>query len=482
MPPILLYQGPAEFTRRMPVGRKEAFSIQLLQLLDAGLVWMAFWAASWFRGPIREVVNAYDGEMSLSQMSWVLYIVVPFTPLALEFFRFYTRPRTKTALQSFSQLVKALLFMALVIGMMVVFAQISGASRLILSLGGLLTLLVLFTRDRVLHAYLRRQELRDYAKERIILAGSDAEIDGFLEGVDTEIQGTWKIVARFDLSQRPVEELYAILKEKSVERVIFAARDIEFGKVAEGVEACELQGVEAWIAASFIRTQIARPTFDLVGRQPMLVLRSTPELSWELAMKAVIDRVGAFILILATSPAWIVAMIGIRLSSPGPVFFRQRRAGRYGKPFRMWKFRTMVPDAEALLAKTKEEHGNHMDGPVFKLDRDPRVFAFGAFLRKTSIDELPQLLNVLRGHMSLVGPRPLPLYEVDAFEKSEHRRRLSVKPGITCEWQAGGRNKITSFEQWVEMDLRYIDNWSLWLDIKILLRSIPAVLLGRGAN
>ena len=148
----------------------------------------------------------------------------------------------------------------------------------------------------------------------------------------------------------------------------------------------------------------------------------------------------------------------------------------------MWKFRTMVPDAEALLAKTKEEHGNHMNGPVFKLQRDPRVFAFGAFLRKTSIDEFPQLLNVLRGQMSLVGPRPLPLYEVDAFEKSEHRRRLSVKPGITCEWQAGGRNRITSFEEWVEMDLQYIDNWSLWLDIKILIRTVPAVLLGRGAN
>lgn len=466
----------------MPVGRKEAFSIQLLQLLDAGLVWVAFWIASWFRSPIRESIGWQDAEMSLSQMSWVLYIVVPFTPLALEFFQFYTRPRTKTALQSFSQLFKALLFMALAIGMMAVFAQLPGASRLILGMGGLFTLFVLFARDRLLHSFLKRRELSDYAKERVIIAGSDDEIETFLNGVEPDIRNLWKVVARFDLSLRPVEELYGLLKEQSVERVIFTARDTEFGKVAEGVEACELQGIEAWIAASFLRTQIARPTFDLVGRQPMLVLRSTPELSWELAMKAVLDRVGAFLLILATSWIWVIAIIGIRLSSPGPIFFRQRRAGRYGKPFRMWKFRTMVPDAEALLQKTKEAHGNHMNGPVFKLDRDPRVFPFGVFLRKMSIDELPQLLNVLRGHMSLVGPRPLPLYEVDAFEKSEHRRRLSVKPGITCEWQAGGRNKINSFEQWVEMDLRYIDNWSLWLDIKILIRTVPAVLLGRGAN
>jgi len=158
------------------------------------------------------------------------------------------------------------------------------------------------------------------------------------------------------------------------------------------------------------------------------------------------------------------------------------RAGKYGKPFRMWKFRTMVAGAEDLLDKIKQEHGNHMVGPVFKLDRDPRIFAFGAFLRKLSIDELPQLLNVLKGDMSLVGPRPLPIYEVEAFCEISHRRRLSVKPGITCEWQAGGRNKITSFDDWVAMDLRYIDNWSLWLDFKILFKTIPAVLLAKGAK
>ena len=166
----------------------------------------------------------------------------------------------------------------------------------------------------------------------------------------------------------------------------------------------------------------------------------------------------------------------------GRQLLRQRRAGRYGKPFRMWKFRTMVANAEELLETIKKEHGNQMDGPVFKLDRDPRVFSFGAFLRKFSIDELPQLLNVVTGDMSLVGPRPLPLYEVAAFSELAHRRRLSVKPGITCEWQAGGRNRITSFEQWVEMDLRYIDNWSLWLDISILIRTLPAVILGSGAK
>jgi lipopolysaccharide/colanic/teichoic acid biosynthesis glycosyltransferase len=123
-----------------------------------------------------------------------------------------------------------------------------------------------------------------------------------------------------------------------------------------------------------------------------------------------------------------------------------------------------------------------MDGPVFKLENDPRVFPFGSILRQFSIDEIPQLINVIKGDMSLVGPRPLPLYEVEAFCEMSHRRRLSVKPGVTCEWQASGRNSINSFEEWIAMDLRYIDNWSLWLDTKIILKTIPAVLFRKGAK
>ena len=146
----------------------------------------------------------------------------------------------------------------------------------------------------------------------------------------------------------------------------------------------------------------------------------------------------------------------------------------------MYKFRTMGLDAEERKGELAKD--NQMSGPVFKVDVDPRVFKFGQFLRKTSIDELPQLINVILGDMSLVGPRPLPTYEVERIERSEQRRRMSVKPGITCLWQAGGRNKITSFEEWVALDLEYIDNWSLWLDTKILFQTVPAVLFRKGAK
>lgn len=468
----------------MATRRNESFRIQVSQLTDAFLVFIAFWLGEELRDFVRMWWGmAPDDELLFRSMGWVLYVAVPFTPLALERFGFYDQPMRKSTRLAVWQIVRSLVVIGLVLGMFALFAKQMGASRLILGSGLILTFILILARDRITHAVLKRQTLDESKKERVIIAGSGNEMEELLEEFDPEITSRWHVVDRFDLCKSTVDDLFDLLKRESVERVIFSAKHTEFEKVARAVEACELQGVEAWIAASFIRTQIARPVFDAVGNKPMLVLRSTPELSWELMLKGLIDRVGSLILIILALPFFLFAAIGIRLASPGgPVIFSQMRAGRYGKPFKMYKFRTMVPNAEDLLKSTKEQHGNQMEGPVFKLNNDPRIFRFGAFLRKLSIDELPQLINVLLGDISLVGPRPLPVYEVAAFCNLSHRRRLSVKPGITCEWQAGGRNKITSFDEWVKMDLKYIDNWSLWLDFRILLKTVPAVLFGTGAK
>ncbi len=178
-------------------------------------------------------------------------------------------------------------------------------------------------------------------------------------------------------------------------------------------------------------------------------------------------------------PLAIVALV-IRITSPGPIIFRQKRAGKHGKPFVMYKFRSMSDDAE--MRRAELEPFNQMHGPVFKVEADPRITRFGRWLRRTSIDELPQFVNILMGDMSLVGPRPLPLYEVEKFENTAQRRRLSVKPGLTCLWQISGRNQVRDFRDWVKLDLDYIDRWSLALDFKILLRTVPAVILGFGAK
>jgi exopolysaccharide biosynthesis polyprenyl glycosylphosphotransferase len=468
----------------MATSRNDSFRIQVLQLTDVVVVFGAFWLASVLRDvALGFMFDGHQREGLHTGMYWALYIAVPFTPLVLERFGFYSRLLRKSLHQTFGELIKGIVTISIILVIIAVFTRQFEASRLFLTFGAGMSFLLLLARDRITNSILHRTNRVEAHKERVIIAGAGDEMENLRQELDPEVIERWNIVELFDLKTRSVEELYDILKDQSVGRVVFAAKATEFGIIAQAVEACELQGVEAWIAASFIRTQIARPVFDAVGDRPMLVLRSTPELSWELMFKAAFDRVGALCIILATLPLWVIAYLGVRIASPdAPVFFAQMRAGRYGQPFRMWKFRTMVPNAEELLAQIKAERGNQMQGPVFKLDDDPRIFPFGKWLRKLSIDELPQLLNVLTGDMSLVGPRPLPLYEVAAFDNLAHRRRLSIKPGITCEWQIGGRNKISSFDQWVEMDLRYIDNWSLWLDFKILLKTIPAVIFGHGAK
>ena len=183
------------------------------------------------------------------------------------------------------------------------------------------------------------------------------------------------------------------------------------------------------------------------------------------------------VMLLILLPFFIIIAIAIKLDSNGPILYEWNVVGFNKKPFKSWKFRTMIPEADKLKAKLLDK--NEMKGPVFKMKNDPRVTKVGRFLRKYSLDELPQLWSVLKGDMSLVGPRPAGPHELERYE-SWQRRKLSIKPGITCLWQVKGRNKINDFNEWVRLDLEYIDNWSIWLDIKILLMTIHAVIKGTG--
>ena len=195
-------------------------------------------------------------------------------------------------------------------------------------------------------------------------------------------------------------------------------------------------------------------------------------------LKRLIDLIGSTVALILLSPALALVALITKLSSPGPLFYEWHVVGNGGTRFSGYKFRTMVTNADELKHQLLEK--NEMNGPVFKIKNDPRVTPMGPFLRKFSLDELPQLWSVLRGDMSLVGPRPLPVRDYEGFSEDWHRRRFSVRPGITCLWQVNGRSTIP-FEQWMELDMEYIDGWSLWLDFKILARTIPAVLKSFGA-
>jgi exopolysaccharide biosynthesis polyprenyl glycosylphosphotransferase len=217
--------------------------------------------------------------------------------------------------------------------------------------------------------------------------------------------------------------------------------------------------------------------FQLAGI-PMVAMYNTTRYEWQELLKKIFDIILATLGLILTAPLMLGIALAIRLTSPGPILFVQKRVGLNGRTFNMYKFRTMVPNAEEL--KTSLSHLNEMSGPVFKIKDDPRVTPIGRFLRKTSLDELPQLWNVLRQDMSLVGPRPPLPSEVNLYNPS-HRKRLSVKPGITCIWQISGRNDI-DFDKWMEMDAEYVDNWSLGLDLKILAKTLPVVIGKKGAS
>jgi len=247
--------------------------------------------------------------------------------------------------------------------------------------------------------------------------------------------------------------------------------------MSDGMGGIEYEGVTT--AAGAARERARAAAVRLVARHEGIegMWIAAPERPLYALGKRVFDCALASALLVATAPLWIVVAALVRLTSPGPVLFRQRRCGRWGKEFTCYKFRTMVDGAE--LTRKQLEALNEVDGPVFKIRNDPRVTPVGRFLRRSSIDELPQLLNVLRGDMSIVGPRPPIPEEVARYRPRDHQR-LAVTPGLTCLWQIRGRSEI-KFDEWVRLDLEYIRRRSLWLDLAIVVRTIPAVLSGRGA-
>jgi len=463
------------------LGRRQEINLQLTELFDSALLAFCLWFGHFLRSELVPVFMPDVSEIPpLENFYWVIAVVAPFTPIVLEARGFYSNIYNKTPAHSVRQLVEGLVIIGMAVAFCMVFFKWSVESRAVVIFSVSLGALALLLREAWQRDALRRKVVSGRGRERVIIAGQEGDMAAFLAGMSAEQKAGIEVCARIDITQHPVSELVAAVHVHSISRVLFAAQHVHFSKIEEAVQACETEGVEAWIAADFFQTAIARPTFDVLGGRLMLVFHSTPQASWELLCKGVVDRVGALVLLLISLPLWLVAVIGIRFASRGPVFFKQERAGHYGKPFVMWKFRTMDTSAEAR--RLELEARNEMDGPVFKITDDPRVFSFGRWLRRTSIDELPQLINVLRGEMSLVGPRPLPVYEIQRIEKHAQRRRLSVKPGLTCLWQVTGRNGIKNFEEWVALDLKYIDNWSFWLDLKILLQTLPAVLRGIGAS
>ena len=344
--------------------------------------------------------------------------------------------------------------------------------------------MVLFLRFLATRVWMTRRPDAVKYLTKVILLGPAEDVENGWAATPESWRSRVQVVGRFSEMQADTEQqVQQLIEEHGVASVFVFGGLMAHHQFESLITQCEVQGIDVNVVLRKRLGGSLRISVNEVGDAQMIALTTTPDFSWARLFKSVLDRSVALVILLCTSPLWLLAAIGIKISDPkGPVFFRQRRSGLYGREFRMWKFRSMYVDAESRLDEIKAKYGNEMNGPIFKLTNDPRIFRFGHFIRKTSIDELPQLLNILCGDMSIVGPRPLPVYETAAFPKIEHRRRLSVKPGLTCYWQIEDRSDTTDFDVMVQKDLMYIDNWSLWLDVKLFFRTIPAVLFGKGAK
>jgi exopolysaccharide biosynthesis polyprenyl glycosylphosphotransferase len=358
---------------------------------------------------------------------------------------------------------------------------------------GLFGLALIVTMRVLLRLNLRRLRLRGHNIKTLLIVGGGPRARWFANEVRERTDLGYRIIGYVDDETNfnghgvkglprlgDVQDLPGIIANDVIDEV-FVALPIksQYSQIETAINLLEEQGIMVHMFTDHFPHRLARSHPSEFEGAPLLSLHSAPQVTWRTEMKRMLDITVATSSLLVLAPLLAIVALAIKLDSHGPVFFIQNRVGFNKRRFRMLKFRTMCVDAEARMQEL--EHLNEKSGPIFKITNDPRTTRVGKWLRRASIDELPQLINVLLGDMSIVGPRPLSVRDALRMEVAWQKRRFSVKPGLTCLWQVSGRSNL-SFEQWMQLDLEYIDRWSLGLDGLILLRTIPAILLARGAS
>ncbi len=420
----------------------------------------------------------------------LLLFILPLWALIFYASGLYGWRSIRTLRTEVSRLAKALAIATLLFTLVLFAAKLDYVSRPIVALFILLNALFIeggrsVVRGLVVEGVMPRRVLIAGGLEEVQEAAArvDAHRDWGLEIAGFITDGTWTDPGRLPYPVRGAYHLIPrlVLDGEVVDEVLFvpASGHIEELKQIEPVLLrLEELGIATRLVLNFLPKSLSDVSFEEFGGIPLLTFSTAPRDELLLFVRRCIDVVVALALLLILSPLLAAIALLIRVTSPGPILFRQQRCGLHGRSFTFLKFRSMRVGAEAL--KSSLAPFNEMDGPAFKMTNDPRVTPVGRFIRRTSLDELPQLLNILRGDMSFVGPRPAVIEEVRQYEPWQ-RRRLSMLPGLTCLWQISGRSDLT-FDEWMRLDLEYIDNWSLWLDLKIAVRTIPAVLFRRGAK
>ncbi|MBI3802777.1 MAG: sugar transferase [Nitrospirae bacterium] len=436
--------------------------------------------------------QSYGRLIPFENYLWLIYVIVPLWSALLYYFDFYESQRTKTFWREAWKLAKISISGMLLLMAIVFAAKADFISRLFITFFGGASFLCLFLERLALRTFIRSARKRGYNYRNILIVGTGrrarevAEIIGKNRHWGVRLIGFVSDSPEIKLEKvgkspvlGSVSDLPQMLQSHVVDELIFAVSRKRLEELEELFLLCEEQGIRTRVAVNFFPHMIAKVHLDDLHGVPLLTFTTTPHDEVLLLAKRLFDLAISFFLLILLSPFLFMIAVGIKATSEGPIFFRQTRVGLNGRQFILYKFRSMLENAEAL--KPHFAHLNEMDGPVFKIRDDPRTTWIGRLLRRTSLDEIPQLYNVLRGDMSVVGPRPPLPEEVARYERWQ-RRRLSMKPGLTCLWQINGRSKITDFKKWMELDLHYIDNWSLKLDFKIFIKTILVVLAGRGAS
>lgn len=461
--------------------------VNAFRTTDLAITAVSFYAAYAIRGSIHTL----PALKPFSEYSFLLIFILPLWAGFLWHYGSYTSIRTKRLSQTLSPVLKGSIAAVLVLMTLLFAFKLNYVSRAVIVFFFVINTVLLSVFKASALALSRYIRKKGYNFRTILIVGTGKRAEEFARLFRERAEWGFHVLGFIEMGRKDEERSPGIMQRKiighvdnlkevitgiQVDEVVFIVPRKLLDRIEEPVLACEQVGIKASIVADFYPHTIAKMEARELEGWPLMIFNPVANHERGLLFKRALDIIVSCVVLVLLSPIFTLAVLGIKLASPGPVFFRQVRCGKNGRRFNVLKFRTMLADADGR--KESLMHLNEMSGPVFKSKNDPRVTPSGRFLRKYSIDELPQFINVLMGDMSIVGPRPPLPSEVEQYELSQ-RRRLSVKPGITCLWQVNGRNRI-GFADWVRLDLEYIDKWSFWLDVKIILKTVPAVLRGTG--
>jgi len=455
-------------------------------LVDALLITAVFIISYWFRA------QNSSGLPVLDSCIWLSPVVVLSWVGALYSLGMYKSFRLKSMLDILRIIINAGLIAFVCFGAVMYLYKVVNLSRIFILMVFGLTAITLSVEKLILFYSFKEVRRRGFNFRNVLIVGTNKRAHRFIRMIDTHRDLGLKVVGILDEDPLMVgqtigghevmgtfKDLPGILIEQAIDQVVIIASRSNLHKIEPLVLHCETIGTTVSVSMDIFNSQFTVGLGENVLGLPLITFQTVSNKTGQLVLKRIMDILVSGALIIITAPLNTIIAILVKVTSKGPVFFIQERCGLQGRKFNLYKFRTMCVDAEARLEALK--HKNEMEGPAFKIANDPRVTPLGKFLRKWSLDELPQLWNIFHGHMSLVGPRPPMPREVAQYDYWQ-RRRLSIRPGLTGLWQVSGRNNISKFDDLVKLDLQYMDHWSLMEDFKILARTIPAVLKGTGAR